>query len=153
LLLTENIIKRLLFPVNMADKQQEIQAKYMQFQQLQAQIKQINEHLEKISERIQEVDTVIQAIKDVSEIKEGSEVLVPVSNGVFIKANTKNTNEFLVNVGSKSVVKKDREGVEKLLERQKEELAELQMTMMNDLNTAETSAVELQQELQTIMGQ
>jgi len=134
------------------DNQENLQEKYMQFQALQEQMKQINEHLEKVGERINDISGIIENVDEISKIKEDNEILVPISNGIFIKAKTEGSDKFLVNVGSKTVVEKNKEEVKKLLEKQKVELAELQNKMMVDLNTAETEAVGLQEELQKIMS-
>ncbi len=132
--------------------QEKIQEKYMKFQSLQEQIKQINEHLEKVDERIGELTGIINNVDEISKIKEGNEILVPISNGIFIKANAQNSEKFLVNTGAKTVVEKDKEGVRGLLEKQKIELIHMQHQMMEDLNESETEAVKLQEELQALIG-
>jgi len=132
--------------------QEKIQEKYMKFQALQEQIKQINEHLEKVGERIEELTGVISNVEEISNIKEGNEILVPISNGIFIKASTQNSEKFLVNTGAKTVIEKDKEGVKGLLEKQKVELIQMQHKMMEDLNESETEAVGLQEELQKLIG-
>ncbi|MCB9359370.1 prefoldin subunit alpha [Candidatus Woesearchaeota archaeon] len=133
------------------EKQQQLQQKYMEFQMLQQQMKQISENMQQVTERIAEVSKVIENVKQLGEVSEGNEILVPISNGIFIKAKSGKTTDFLVNVGSKSVVQKDQKGVIELLEKQKVELIELQNDMTRDLGELEDNGMRLQDELQAIM--
>jgi prefoldin alpha subunit len=137
---------------NNNEKQQLIQQRYMEFQSLQEEYKQINEQVERIAERIEEIGKIIEDIKEIAEINEDTEILVPVSNGIFIKANTTNNKEFLVNVGGKTIVKKNKEEVNQLLLKQKEELKEFLETTTNDLEIKEQQIKKIQSELQSIIG-
>ncbi|MFT4303605.1 MAG: prefoldin subunit alpha [Candidatus Woesearchaeota archaeon] len=137
---------------DLKEKQQEVQQKYSEFQMLQQQMKQINENMEQVTERIEEISKIISNLDSISKIENGNEILVPISNGIFIKAKTVDTKEFLVNVGSKTVVKKDKKGVVDLLEKQKSELIALQNDMIKDLGDTENNIMILQDELKSIIG-
>ncbi|MFT4297666.1 MAG: prefoldin subunit alpha [Candidatus Woesearchaeota archaeon] len=134
------------------NEQQHIQQRYMEFQALQEQIKEITEHLEKISSRIEEVGNIINNVGELSELKDDTEILVPISNGIFINAKSIKKGDFLVNVGGKTVVNKNKDQVIELLKKQKQELTELQINMANDLENLEVNAKNIQKELEAIMG-
>jgi prefoldin alpha subunit len=101
---------------------QVIQEKYMQFQMLQQQMEQINQHLELLHQRNAELDISINAVKDLSEVPVGNEILAPIADGILFKAKLEDNQKLIVNVGSGTTVEKTIPEVVKLLEEQKEDL-------------------------------
>jgi prefoldin alpha subunit len=131
----------------MSEKDEELQKKYMNFQVLQQQIKDTFNQLEDISRRISEVDSIIFAVKDFSEFEKGSEILVPLSTGIFVKAEIKDTNNFLVNIGANVVNIKNKEDLIKMLEKQKVELYNFQTELSKEYESQEEKILKLQQEI------
>ena len=131
--------------------QKEIQAKFMKFKSLKEQIDQLNEYIKKTSEKLEQVDVVIRNLDEISKLKKGNEILVPVTSGVFIKAELKDNENFIVNVGADTVIQKNVEGIKELLNEQKKELTEVNMKMMIDLDKTEDKAIALQKELRESM--
>ena len=80
--------------------------KLLELQSLDAQIKQIEEQMVQIEEQIFEVDSLIDNLHEIKNVKAGEEILVPVANGIFIKAKIENTSNLKVNIGSGVVVDK-----------------------------------------------
>ncbi len=139
----------------MADKQEDkrkaLQQRYIEYQMLEQQIRQMQQQLEKLEVQTAEVATVTQSLEDISKTKDGSEVLVPVSGGIFFKAAMKQSNEFLVNVGSGIVVKKDLDGTKKLLAQQEKELDGYKEHIASQLAESIIKYQELEKELKEIM--
>jgi prefoldin alpha subunit len=133
------------------ENQEYIQRRYMEFQALNEELKQASDNLERVNERIKEIAVIIDNIREISEVKDGTEILVPVCNGIFIKATTKK-DDFLVNIGGKTIIKKDKEQVFNLLKDQKKELLEVQMSLNSDLNALEAKAISIQSELQKLIN-
>ncbi|MFT4343997.1 MAG: prefoldin subunit alpha [Candidatus Woesearchaeota archaeon] len=131
---------------------EEIQSKYQQLQGIHEQMKQYKEHIDHLTERIAELDSVIANVTELSNTPAGNDILVPISSGVFFSAKTIDTKNFLVNVGSKSVVKKDTDGVIALLTEQKKELNEILKTMESEHGKGEMLLQQLQMELQELIG-
>ena len=127
-----------------------MQEKYMQFQMLQQQIKDATSQVDEITKRLVEVESIILSIKEISKVKSGNEILVPVSNGIFIKAEAKETAEFLVNIGEGGVVNKNTEQVIQMLEKQKVELLNLQTELTKEAKRYEGELMLLQKELEKI---
>ena len=48
-----------------------------------------------------------QALDDLKTTKTGTEILVPMASGIFIKAELKDNKELAINVGADTVVKKN----------------------------------------------
>ena len=91
-------------------EEQDMKEQYMQFQLLQQQMEQISEHIEKLHQHNVEIEDSKEAIKELSKTKLG-EVLAPISNGIFIKANLTENQKLLVNVGAGTVVEKTSQDV------------------------------------------
>ena len=103
----------------MADEKN-IQEKYLQFQQLQQHLEQITQHLEMLHQQQQEIVFSIEALKELQAAKPHTEILAPVANGIFFKAELKGRQKLLVNVGADVTVEKTIPEVIELLEKQKE---------------------------------
>jgi prefoldin alpha subunit len=104
------------------EKQKEIQKKYVEYQVLEQQIKQLQQQLEKMEAQTAEIAAVEQSLTDIGKAKQGDEILVPVSGGLFFRATVKDSNHFLVNVGNNVVVEKDVEGAKQLVSDQAKEI-------------------------------
>ena len=116
-------------------------------------MKQLQENTEQINNKIEEVRKVISDVSEISALEKGTEILVPVSNGIFITAKTEDTKNFKVNVGAKTVVTKDKEGVKKLLLTQKDELLQVQLQLSKDQVEVEAQAMRIQEEMKKLVGQ
>lgn len=134
----------------MADNK-ELQAKFVEFKGLKEQIEQLQEYVKKTNNQIEQITEAITNIKNAHELEKGTEILVPVSNGVFIKAEVKDSKKFIVNVGSETVVEKRIEGIEKVLNTQKQEIREVQLKMVNDLDKMQDKAIKLQNEIKEMI--
>ncbi|WP_052885036.1 prefoldin subunit alpha [Thermofilum pendens] len=83
---------------------------------------------------IAEVDSAILALKNISSLEDGKEILVPVSAGVYVRASIKRQEKFLVAIGSNILVEKSLDEAVEFLNKRKEELSQLVERRMNDLN-------------------
>ena len=90
----------------MEENQKELQKMYLELQLLDEQMKQIQKQITMLDEQLVELNNTIQALDDFNKTSVGSNILVPLSPGVFANAELKDNKELLVNVGSNIVVKK-----------------------------------------------
>jgi len=114
-------------------KQKDIQRRYLEYQMEEQQIRQLQQQLEKLEAQTLEIAAVEQSIGDMAKAKQGAEVLVPVSGGIFFRANIKDNSSFLVNVGSGVVVKKDVEGTKQLIRDQATEMDKFKEQVVEQL--------------------
>ncbi len=105
----------------MADEK-DIQDKYRQFQQVQEHLEQITQHLDMLHQQQLEIDVSIEALKELQDAKPNTEILAPIANGIFFKAELKDHKKLLVNVGADVAVEKTIPEVIELLEEQKEKV-------------------------------
>lgn len=98
--------------------------KYMQLQLLQQQAEQIREYLERLQTQQKELDNSIEALAELQKTKINTEILAPIANGVFLKAELKDNQKLIVNVGAEVTVEKNIPEVLSLLEEQKGKISE-----------------------------
>ena len=98
-----------------------------------------------------EMGEVGEALKELQSVKEGAEMLVPLSSGIFVKATLGKTDEFLVNVGSSVSVKKKGEDVVALIKEQQVEIRKVLLEATQQIEKLARNAQELQQEINTLI--
>ena len=91
-----------------------------------------------------------QGLEDAKKIKPGTEILVPLSGGIYAKAELKDSKNFIVNVGANIAVVKDLDSTKKLIENQIDEVKNLQEALVNQLQNQTTKAAMLEQEMNKI---
>ncbi len=90
------------------------------------QIKQLQNQVQTLQNQAAELEVTKQALDDISKTKEGTEILVPVSAGIFLKGALKDNKELSINVGSGTVVTKTIPEARKILDEQVDEIKKIQ---------------------------
>ncbi|MBW2981246.1 prefoldin subunit alpha [Candidatus Woesearchaeota archaeon] len=130
----------------MKDKKQ-LQEKYMQMQMIEQQMQQVQKQLKLLESQMQELNLTEQALDDIKTTKIGTEILVPMASGIFVKAELKDNKELAVNVGANTVVKKNIDEAKKLITDQLEEITNMQQELNINLEKLSLSAQSLEKEL------
>jgi len=131
----------------MAKKEEDsqvMQQKYMELQMLNQQMQQVQQQLQTVEQQSMEVEFVIDALENLAKVDVGSEVLVPLSSGIFVKAKLQDNKELVVNVGGNTTVTKTILEVQEMLRKQVKELHKVK----NDLTGKFTESANKMQKLQ-----
>lgn len=137
----------------MENKESKAQEMYMEFQVLDQHIKQLQKQLEMVTHQLIELTVTSNSLDEFNNIKNGRDVFVPLSSGIFAKANIKDTSELLVNVGANVVVKKDVAETKKLILNQMEEIKKIQKRMIDELDKMTEHAAQLENQLQDLVSE
>jgi prefoldin alpha subunit len=132
------------------DNDQLIQQKYLEFQQLQQQLIQKEKELEQYHQQIVELNISINAVKKLEKEVIGNEVLVPIANGIFFKAELKNNQNLIVNVGSATTVEKKPEEVIEMLNQYKKEINEIILKSEEEFNLLNEKTMNIYKEIELI---
>ena len=132
-------------------EQQELQQKYMEYQMIDQNIKQLQQQLETADQQIIAIMATVQSLDEYKTLKDGSEILVPLNNGIFTKATLKKEDSLLINVGSSVIVDKSVEDTKKLIEKQKGEMEKIKEQISGNINKLIERATSLEKELGQIM--
>jgi prefoldin alpha subunit len=92
--------------------------KLLELQFLDGQIKQAEQQISQVEEQIFEVNSLIDSLSELKTAKKGQEILVPVANGIFIKAKIEDKESLKVNVGGGVVVEKTIDNTIEMLKEQ-----------------------------------
>ena len=132
------------------DIRQQLQQKYMEVHMLSQQIKQIQQQLQTIDAQLEELDKTAESVNAVKEIKEGTEIFVSLSPGIFVKAKIADTNNLLLNVGVGTGVERPAKDTVELIRSQVTEISEYRENMVEQLELLTRKSAELEKDLQEI---
>lgn len=139
---------------NKEPKQQAAQQKYMELQMINNQAKELQKQIQALENQVGEVDSILNNLDEMKNINVGSEILVPVANGIFLKAELKDSQNLKVNVGGNTVVVRTIDETKKLLGDQSIEIREVHDQLATQLKKiiehAEKTEEELKQMVQEI---
>ena len=129
------------------EKQEKLQQKYMEMQMLGQQMQSLQKQLQFTEQQALELNMAKQAIEDISKTNQGAEILVPVVSGIFVKAQVKDSKQFIVNVGSNTAVTASAEESKRLLEEQETEIRKVQTQLNTELQKLGQKGAHLEKEL------
>lgn len=109
---------------------EEIQKRYLGLQDFSLQLKQLQEQLANLEAQIFEMQRTKESIEDLEKMKNKKEILIPISNGIYTKAELNSSDKLLVNIGADLMVNKSFEETKKLIDEQIQELGRI----INELN-------------------
>lgn len=113
-------------------------------------MQQIQQQAEALEEQANNLDETIANLGEISTVKAGTDILVPVANGIFVKATIQNTNELLVNVGAHVNLQKNVTDVQQLVSKQANEIRHVQSQLADQLKTLVEHAQKTEAELQQL---
>ena len=135
------------------EKEKKAQEVYMEYQMLEQHIKQLQKQIEAVTQQLMELTVTHNSLEEFKKIDAGKEILVPLSSGIFAKANVKDTSELLVNVGANVAVSKDIASTKKLIQSQIDEIKKIHKQMIEEFERMTNHAAQLEQKLQTIVSE
>ena len=112
---------------------EKLQQKYFQMQMIGTQMKQIEQQLESVGNQIMELQFMKDSLEEIPQSKVGSEILVPVGNGIFAKASLKNNENVIVSVGAGVAVKKSFKDTAEMIDSQINEMRSVESQLISKL--------------------
>ena len=100
-----------------------------------------------IEAQIAEIALTKEAINDLANVQEGSEIISPISSGIFLKSSLLDSKKLLVNVGSGTVVEKTIPETTKIIEEQEAEIKKTYDVLVAELNKLGAKAIQLEESL------
>jgi len=134
----------------MEENNDKLRQLYLQMQVYQKQMKQVEEQLEGVNRKEGEIHFIKETMDEIKKAEKGKKILVPISNGIFIKAQVDNTEDLLVNVGSDVIVKKDIEETKKMMDAQLIELKKFQNSMEAEMDSLDIKIRQIENEFKEI---
>ncbi len=135
------------------DREKKAKEKYVELQILDAQMKQFQKQIQAVELQSMELDRMMESLDELAECRAGTEILVPLSSGVFFKAELKENSKFAVNVGANTVVEKSADETKELIRAQALELRRAAQELTEQLDRLAMEAEKLQIELTKLVSE
>lgn len=136
----------------MEESEKKAQEVYAEYQAVDQHVKQLQKQLEMLTSQLMEINATSRSLDEFGKIQAGKGIFVPLSSGIFAKAEIKNTSELLVNVGANVAVRKDIASTKNLIQKQFDEMKSIQRRMIDDLEKMTGRAAQLEAQLQGMIG-
>ena len=137
----------------MTEQEEKVQKLYIEFQLLNQQIQQLEKQNEALNNHLMELMVTNQSLDDLKDIKEKTEILVPISTGIHAKAEIKDSKSFIVNVGANVALVKDLKSTKEIIKNQIVEIRELQESLAEQLQERVAKASSMEQEISQIASE
>ncbi|MBU2616260.1 MAG: prefoldin subunit alpha [Nanoarchaeota archaeon] len=104
------------------------------------QLNQLRQQFQAIEEGVIELSSLSMGLEEV-DVSEGEEILAPIGRGVFVKAKI-TSKELIVDVGNRTLVKKDIPETKKIIEEQISKLESLKKDLENNMESIQEEATD-----------
>ena len=133
--------------MNDESNRKKLEQRYMQLQYLAEHMKALQVQHQQLQMQIKELEQTNEALSEFSNVKSGSEVLVPVAGGIFTKATLGEVSELIVNIGGKTAITKSIPDVQAMLTIQIQEIRAAEIELTKQLETLGVQAGAIEAEL------
>ncbi len=121
---------------------------YSELKELDEEIKKLNTHLEHVDEQLAELNSSKLIVNKFTELKKGDELRVPITSGIYMKAELTDIKQLMVNVGSNVTVEKSPGEVIKILDNQLTELSKYREEIVKQMKEIIVRIEEIQKEFE-----
>jgi len=134
-------------------KEKEAQKRYMELQLLEQQMKQLQKNAKLLDGQLEELYSVLQNIDDFRNVAKKTPLWIPLSSGIFAKAELSENTELMVNVGADIAVKKSIPDAKSLVQSQMDDLRKVHNQVMEELQRIAVRAMGLEKELNRLLSE
>jgi len=132
-------------------KKKELEQRYLALKILDQQIKQTQKKFMLLEQQAQELESTKEALDELCHVTPGTEILVPVANGVFAKATINDCQKLIVNVGANTSVTKPVADVKKIIDEQSVEIRKAEEEVSQQLQTLASQAQTIEQDMSSLL--
>lgn len=125
---------------------------YVKIKTLRDQVEALSNQISDIDQKTLDIREMINAVEQAAQLQEGDELLVGLTNGIFIKATAKQLEHLHLNVGADTVVKKTPAETKKILEEQQIELNKYQEQVKHQREELAREANEIEERVSKELG-
>ncbi|MBT3720734.1 prefoldin subunit alpha [archaeon] len=125
-------------------KNEDNQELMIELKTLDEELKKLNTHLENMDNQMGELEISKQIINKFSELNKGDELRVPLTSGIYVKAQILDTKNLMINVGSNITVEKTPKQVTKILDGQLTELSKYRDQLVGQMKVLINRIEEIQ---------
>lgn len=124
----------------------EVKNEMLELNVLDMQIRQLEQQAMLVEQQIAEYNGLLANLDDLKKAKKGQSMLFPFSRDIFVEGKL-DSNEVLVNVGSKTLVRKSIDDAKKIMEKQKNQMARANEDIRKEIERIFSRIIELERKL------
>ncbi len=128
----------------------ELQQKYLELQEVSTQLKQLQQQISNLEAQLMEMQKVKETLTDLEKLNSKKDILIPVANGIYTRAELNKNQNVLINIGADLIVEKNFEDAKKIIEEQIDEINKLINEMNIELKNGVVGLQYMQKEFQEI---
>ncbi|PIU75981.1 prefoldin subunit alpha [Candidatus Pacearchaeota archaeon CG06_land_8_20_14_3_00_35_12] len=128
-------------------EQENRQNKIMEFSLLENQLKQIEQQIILLDQQISKQQNLMQTLDEFKKTGENSEIFLPFSDELFVKAKLLDNKNLLINVGGNTFVKKDIDGVKKTIQKQIDKLMSVRKELSLEIDKILQGMLRIEKEI------
>ena len=128
-----------------------IKEKYMHMKMLEEQIEKVQEQVQSFDKQAQELENIKEGLEGSKSLKEDTEMLVPLSPGIFMKAKVGDTKQLIVNVGSHTAVTRTADEATAMVDEQIKGIGQLKEQFTTQLNEMVEKGQEMEAEVRILV--
>ncbi len=130
---------------------EEMQRKYAQLQHMENTLQEAQAQIVRLESQVQELMNAKAALVSLGDTSEGTSILIPITNGMFVRAKLGTTDPVLVNVGADTIIDKPRVDAIKLLEQQEEQIIAAHERLITAYSQMEERGKAMEEELNRLI--
>ena len=125
---------------------------YMQLQMIDEQMRMMEDELRSLEQRGEEIQRLKNSMTSLKDAKKGCKAFSSLGLGIYAESELRDTEKFLVNIGSGVVIRKSLHETEDLLDRKVKEIANIGSEIVQEIQMMGVKATSIQRELQQELG-
>src|SRR3989338_2635633 len=125
-----------------------LQERYMEYQMLFQQMQQLKENSSALEKHILSLNDLKDNLNNIPSIKTGTESLMAIGNGLFLKSELKDNENVIMNVGSGVCVEKSIQDAINTIDKQLIDVKNILEEINLEINDTTERIYQLQEELQ-----
>lgn len=132
---------------------EQIQERYTEYQYLVQQLQQLQQNMSAFEKHVLELNSLNDNLGSLKNVGLNSETLMPFGNGIFVKAELKDNQNVVMNVGNNVCVDKTVDEARSLVDKQLEEVKSVVEQLQTEIGNTMTRLHELQHEIQHLKAE
>jgi len=133
--------------------EKEVQNAMMVYQLLQGQLEQLKQQGAHVQSRFAEVETTRLGLEEMKDLKDETEILIPLGSGVYSTEKHMKNSTLLVDLGAGVMIKKTPQEALEIIEKKKTDVEKLTTKLQQEMTSVITQINQLGTQLEAFMAQ
>jgi len=121
--------------------------KIIELNLLDSKIKELDQNLAILEKQISELQACQLSLDELKNTKKDSEMLAPIIPGIFAKTKPLNNSELLVDIGAKTLVKKNIDETKKIIQKKIDQSTDVHEKLIAEINLIAQNMNKLEKEI------